>query len=392
MNTGHAKLSPSSAHRWVPCTASVGYIEELGLTSTSSIYADEGTDAHALAVPLLNQSAPPPADPEMLAYVRGYVEWVQFFVKKATKQTLWVERRVSLFYSPEDYGTSDAVVWGKNFIFIGDLKYGAGVSVEAVGNKQLAIYAESVVREIEEIFEVRPDMPVILGIYQPRDRNNPEPSRLWELTRRELGEFCMEIANAARTIAEFPEKTRFVADPDRQCRFCPAKSGCRTYASYGLSAIPVEVDSPVIELPNPNTIPREQRQKILQAKKAITAFLEAVETQEVFDLQQGKPQLLHKLVAGKSNRQWADEKKAETLLSNHLKAEERRPPGDLISPAAAEKHLKGRKLSKRFENAFAALITKPEGKPTLVPVTDPRPALQFNPSEGLTVVPNVDDI
>jgi hypothetical protein len=64
------------------------------------------------------------------------------------------------------------------------------------------------------------------------------------------------------------------------------------------------------------------------------------------------------------------------LLNNHLTIDELRPRADLISPAQAEKALKGIELSTRFENKLASLITRPEGKPTLVTEDDKRPALQ----------------
>ena len=60
----------------------------------------------------------------------------------------------------------------------------------------------------------------------------------------------------------------------------------------------------------------------------------------------------------------------------------------LISPAAAEKLLKGRELSKRFSNALSSLIVKPPGKPSLVPITDKRTALSFDPSAGLSDMPD----
>ncbi len=91
----------------------------------------------------------------------------------------------------------------------------------------------------------------------------------------------------------------------------------------------------------------------------------------------------YKLVAGKTNRQWSDEDQAKQLLRNHLTAEQTNPPSELISPARAEKLLKGIELSTRFENSFAKLITKPPGDPSLVPETDKRMALEFNPTEGL---------
>jgi hypothetical protein len=82
-----------------------------------------------------------------------------------------------------------------------------------------------------------------------------------------------------------------------------------------------------------------------------------------------------KLVTGKSNRAWSDTDAAQKLLSQHLKLDVTRPRADLISPHKAEQALKNKELSKRFQTRLHSLITKPEGKPTLVAETDPRPAL-----------------
>ena len=47
----HAKLSPSSAHRWLRCPASIEACRDI--KDTSSIHAEEGTAAHELAETVL---------------------------------------------------------------------------------------------------------------------------------------------------------------------------------------------------------------------------------------------------------------------------------------------------------------------------------------------------
>jgi hypothetical protein len=76
----------------------------------------------------------------------------------------------------------------------------------------------------------------------------------------------------------------------------------------------------------------------------------------------------YKLVAGRALRRWADEKAAGDKLDDIL--------GDeayvvkLISPSQAEK-----KLGRKKAGEIADLIVKPQGKPTLAPEADPRPAI-----------------
>lgn len=377
----HARLSPSAAHRWTVCTASVGFIEanKDKLPDDSSVYADEGTKAHELSQLLLQGEGLPMTkyDAEMVRHVKGYVEFVKD--KMEIGDRLHVEYRTQLFYNTAQKGTADVVLLGKNRIAIIDLKYGAGVSVFAEENKQLAIYAESVVRELCP--GVPDDFLVELYIYQPRDRNHDEPVREWRLSRRRLAKFCKAIEDAARTITVTPHLTRFHPDPEKACRFCPAAGICHARGTHGLQVI---TDEPVdvalqseLRLPDAQSLTREQRQRILQHAKGIKSFLDAVEEQEVHELSKGAPPMLFKLVEGKSNRKWVDEATATIALSDVLPLDDI-APRSLISPAQAEKL-----LSPADRKQLANLIVKPPGAPTLVPVSDKRPALEFNPTAGL---------
>ena len=66
-------------------------------------------------------------------------------------ETTVVEERVPLFYRPQDGGTVDFAAISQERVQILDLKYGKGVIVEAEENKQLAIYAKSLIDQYRHL-------------------------------------------------------------------------------------------------------------------------------------------------------------------------------------------------------------------------------------------------
>lgn len=374
-------VGPSASGRWSICTASPAFIVENAekLPEDRSTFADEGTMAHAIAAKMLDGEDPGPVSESLLGHIKTYVDEVLEGAKPwPVKSVLHIEQPVNLFYLPHRSGIVDAGILTPDEVRIYDLKFGQGVSVEAEGNTQLAIYAESMIQSWSQITDFPADMDVTMTIVQPRDRNNPEPIRRWTIKRDELSRIADDLQ--AKAELALAGKGEFKPD-DKACRFCPAKGICAAFARRGLVSLPEQAR--VITLPNPGVLTREQRVQVLKSKKVLTQWLEAVEDQEVAELMDGaEPQGL-KLVEGKTNRQWASEDEAQKLLSNHLSMDEMRPRSDLLSPAAAERLLKGIKLSTKFRNRLTSLITKPEGKPTLVLEDDPRPALSFDSDNNL---------
>lgn len=370
-------LGASSSARWSTCTASPRFILENAdkLPKDESPFADEGSAAHLIASQILLKQEHGPVGDTMMSHIQVYVDHVRGQI--TPDATVEIEHPVELFYLPGRRGIIDAAILTPRSLSINDLKYGQGVSVDAVDNTQLLIYAESLLRLWEHVLHFADDFPVQMHIIQPRDRNNREPIRTWELTRKELRDRADRLA----LIAEVAQKGGNFAPSEKACQFCPARGICSAFALKGLKELPDEAR--IIELPHPGVLSREQRVKVLAAKKVLIKWLEAVEDQEVNDLMRGAEPAGMKLVTGKTNRVWADEDAAQKLLSNHLSMDEMRPREPLISPAAAERLLKQETLSTKFTNRMKSLITKPEGKPTLVPQDDPRPALSFTPNNGL---------
>lgn len=390
----HSRLPPSKAYSWASCTASVKLIEDNDaiLPKDGSKEADEGTRAHAYLTALLkpDSAKAEPDDAPMANIIGALIQFIRELYEVGDRMI--VDAQVPLFYLPSERGTLDVGLVNARRIVILDLKYGVGVDVKAKNNRQLAIYAESQIRLLETVEDIDPSTPVILIIYQPRSRNDPTVVREWHLTRGELAAFCVEIERPAQDILA-GRNLKFA--PGEACKFCRAEGICTAKGTKGLKAIHGEdepVDRQIVRSSAPppaSSLTREQRQRVLAGKQGLIAWLEAVEKQELAELMAGAPPLQFKLVEGKSNRAWVSEQRVAKLLLDHLRHELIYPPvtPEIISPAQAEKLLKGVTVSAEFKEEFASLYMKPKGKPTIVPIDDPRPALNFDPTKGLRVIP-----
>ena len=132
----HAKLSPSSAFRWLNCPGSIRL--SAGIEDTSSPAAEEGTRAHELAEAMLGGKKGKADSDEMLAYVQQYVDYVR---EIAGDSKIYIEQRVDLTeYVPNGYGTADVITITGDTLHVIDLKYGLS-RVFPKDNPQLYLYA-----------------------------------------------------------------------------------------------------------------------------------------------------------------------------------------------------------------------------------------------------------
>jgi hypothetical protein len=106
----------------------------------------------------------------------------------------------------------------------------------------------------------------------------------------------------------------------------------------------------------------------LRQKKVIEEWLSSIEKYVIEKLENNETFNGWKLVAGRSNRKWADELDAEKKLKRLLGVKKAYTK-KLLSVAQAEKAL-GKEKTK-IEN----MIVRPEGKHVLVPEEDARPAI-----------------
>lgn len=370
----HARLSPSSAERWMTCPGSVNLCKDL--PDTSSGFADEGTAAHALAERLLRGGAPAAElvgqkDPdtgiewtaEMLADVMPYVNNVAALAGHLNGALL-IEQKLPIGQftgeRKEDgtwaKGTADAVILAGDELVICDLKFGRGVVVEAEGNKQLLIYALAACQEFEMVSEFK---RVRLIISQPRLHSWSE----WALPIEDLLAFGKEVELAALA-CDMPDAP--LRPSEKGCKFCKAKATCPALRSM--------VDSAFDGIA-PATADEDALASAMSRVKLIEDWCKAVRVETEKRLLAGVPVAGFKLVQGKmGNRKWTSAEEAEALFKHmKLKVHEMYDMS-VISPTTAEK-LVGTAIGPRQWQKVLPLITRTEGSPTVAPDSDKRPAI-----------------
>jgi len=400
MNTApvdHARLSPSGAHRWMRCPGSLTL--EAPIPNKSSGFADEGTAAHELAAICLLDKSDPAAylgrkmsngievDQEMVENVAEFIKVVDSIV--GPNGQLFVEQKVDFSDAlgvPNSFGTSDvvAIPFMKKELCIVDFKYGRGVAVSAEKNEQLMLYAVGAL----PMFEVFDEFETIrLVIFQPRLGGVSE----WTCTVGELREFASRAKLAGMAALEQLAKNAVdisTLNPgDKQCRFCRAKATCPALREFVMANVADdfinldEVDSLASKVPasiaTVNTdADMEWLSNLMPHLDLIEDWVRAVRGRVYSELAMGNSVPGYKLVEGRRGaRKWLDENVAEAALKTMRLKKEEMYDFKLISPTTAEKVIA--KASpvrwKKLEN----LIVRSDGKPSVAPASDPRPAIKI---------------
>lgn len=371
----HALLSPSSSHRWLNCTASARL--EAKIPDQPTEYSKEGTLAHAycarklkLACGITDVRAEDKEITELQAlrtgemdgYTDDYATFVLERLAEARKRTrdaaLMVEKRLDFSsFLPSSFGTADAIIIADGLMEVIDFKYGKGVKVDAEGNSQMRIYALGALAAYDYEFSVR---EVRMTIFQPRIGNVSSD----ELSVSELEEW-RDVTLVPRAREAAATNGNFKAGD--WCTFCKARHACKALADY--CADPAKLVKPE-QLSND-----ELAKDILPRLAIIRKWAADVEDYCLTKALAGEDFPGWKVVEGRSVRRITDPAKAAEALEGEGYCDVWKPR-ELLGITDLEK-LCGKK-------AFAAIcgpyVDKPEGKPTLAPESDKRPA--FSPARA----------
>lgn len=374
----HAKLSSSASKRWLGCPGSVKLSEHY--PNGSSIYADEGTIAHGMAEGMIskNDKLVQKYEVEAAKFYREHPElngtflemkmilqpYVDYVFEEYAEQVhedeaaqLMTEERVDLTeYIPGGFGTSDVVILRQGRLHIIDLKYGKGVSVSAEDNPQLKLYALGTLARFDMLYDIE---DVVMTIYQPRLDNVSTDT----IKAKDLYAWGEEVIKPGAQLALSEDAPVHAGD---WCQFCPARYDCKERARDAM-----ELQKYLGQM----VLSPEEIAEILGKIDRLTKFAEDIKDSALTKALDGEEIPGWKVVEGRSIRKYVGSeeeivRQCEGAGYDQALLYERK----LLTITNMEK-LMGKK---QFAEVLGAYVEKPEGKPTLAPESDKRPAITNN--------------
>ena len=374
----HAKYSPSRLSRFLACPGSVKLVDSLihnnyiPAEQEASSYAKKGTELHdhVHRVGLYGTDKLKDLSPDDKGLVVECLEYLELLEKGIghTNYAVASEVKVSLesWGLPEVWGTADKIISDHVNLHVDvvDWKFGSGVLVNAQDNPQLLAYAAGAVSWPTAY------KTVTMHIFQPAI----DHVSTWKITTEELYNWVHGTlaVGLGKCMSLNPEIVPGVS----QCRWCEAANYCDTRFAY------VQGKAEELFLAQsllPSKITPEAISELIKSAPLLESAIKELKLFALNEIQRGRQIPGLKLVYGRSNRSWKNEKASIKWLSTNTEIDELFI-SKLVSPAQAEKLAKFLKKSEEFES----LWEKSEGKPTLTSEKDPRPAIS-NTTQAIDV-------
>lgn len=369
----HATLSPSSAERWLNCPASIRMIASLDHEEETSPWAEEGTRAHdlgeieaAYVFGLTSEAeytkrksawvarAEELGDDieEMERHIAGYVSLLQDLHAGLSEEgpvVVRLEERVQTGV-PGCWGTADAVLIGLTRVEVVDLKYGAGVRVQAVKNPQLMLYSVGSLELVDLLGTIE---TVGMHIFQPRAGGQSH----YSMSATDLRAWRDDEVIPAARATQNPD-ARF-GPSEEACRWCPAAGVCGprmqkvTQRDFG----------------NPDLLTEDELAKAVLSISEIRDWCNAVEAEALHQAySEGKTLPGLKVVLSGGKRSITDEEKAINTLTAAGFTEDQVARRKVQTLTTLEKVVG----KQRLPEILGDLLAKGAGKPALVPEDDSR--------------------
>ena len=365
----HAYLSASASHRWLACPPSAKLCANI--LDQASEYAQQGTDCHELCAYLVEKALGRDAiDPtENLTYYdaemqncaeeyRNYVlEQIEASKEFCKDPQVMIEQRLDFSRWVENgFGTGDCVIVADEVLQIIDYKHGLGILVSAGddehgGNSQMMCYALGALEVFGDIYDIN---QIKMTIFQPR-RNNIST---YTINKDDLLKWADEVLAPTAQLA-YIGKGEFNAGD--HCTFCKVKATCRKRAEYNLELAKYDFEMPA-------TLDDTEIAAILEKVDEMISWGNDIKDYALQQAQSGVHFEGWKIVEGRSNRKYTN----ENAVTDTVKDAGFDPYEKKLLGITAMSTLLGKK---KFEELLGGLIYKPPGKPTLVPESDKRPAM-----------------
>ena len=365
----HAYLSASASHRWLACPPSAKLCANI--PDQASEYAQQGTDCHELCAYLVEKALGREViDPtENLTYYdaemqncaveyRNYVlEQIEAAKEFCKDPQVMIEQRLDFSRWVENgFGTGDCVIVADEVLQIIDYKHGLGVLVSAGddehgGNSQMMCYALGALEVFGDIYDIN---QIKMTIFQPRREN----ISTYTISRDNLLKWANEVLAPTAQLAYVGEG-EFKAGG--HCQFCKVKATCRKRAEYNLELAKYDFEMPA-------TLDDTEIAAILERVDEMISWGNDIKEYALKQAQSGVHFEGWKVVEGRSNRKYTDEE----AVAFKVKDAGFDPYEKKLLGVTTMSTLLGKK---KFEELLGGPIYKPPGKPTLVPESDKRPAM-----------------